>query len=180
MITIRNTLVICLGVLFICFGATVDVNVPWRESEIPITGQSLAVLVVGFVFGRKIGMLAIAIYLTLGLIGLPVFANGSSGIKTLLGSSGGFLYGFLAGGYVCGLLQEKGYERSYPHSLAAMTAGTALILMCGIAQLTFLYGFDKALEYGLLPFWPGAVVKIILGAAIIYYIPTNSHLGKRC
>ena len=52
-----------------------------------------------------------------------------------------------------------------------MAIGTALILICGIAQLTFLYGLDKALEYGFWPFWPGALVKIILGAVIIYYMP---------
>ena len=52
-----------------------------------------------------------------------------------------------------------------------MATGTALILICGIAQLTYLYGLEKALEYGFWPFWPGALVKIILGAVIIYYMP---------
>ena len=59
-----------------------------------------------------------------------------------------------------------------------MAIGTALILICGIAQLTFLHGLDKALEYGFWPFWPGALVKIILGAVIIYYIPKEQYLGQ--
>lgn len=168
-----------LGALLIIFGAMVDVNVPWQDSVIPVTGQSLAVLVVAFVLGRKIGMLAIAVYLILGILGLPIFANGASGIATLMGGSGGFLYGFLVGGYACGLLQEKGYERTYANGLVAMTAGTALILICGIAQLTFLYGFEKALQYGFWPFWPGAIVKIILGAAIVYYIPLKRYSEKK-
>jgi len=63
--------------------------------------------------------------------------------------------------------------------LVAMAAGTALILICGIAQLTFLYGFEKALQYGLLPLWPGAIVKIILGAAIVHYIPLKRYPEKR-
>ena len=62
-----------LGALLIIFGAMVDVNVPWQDSVIPVTGQSLAVLVVAFVLGRKIGILAIAVYLILGLLGLPIF-----------------------------------------------------------------------------------------------------------
>ena len=109
---------------------------------------------------------------------MPVFAKGASGIDTLMGGSGGFLYGFLVGGYVCGALQENGFGASFAESLIAMTIGTALILICGIAQLTFLYGLEKALEYGFWPFWPGALVKIILGAVIIYYIPKEQYLGQ--
>ena len=178
MIINRDHLTASLGLIFIIFGAMVDVNVPWKDSAIPVTGQSLAVLVVAFVLGRKIGMLVIAVYLILGLFGLPIFANGASGISTLMGGSGGFLYGFLVGGYACGLLQEKGYERTYANGLVAMAAGTALILVCGIVQLTFLYDFEKALQYGFLPFWPGAIVKIILGAAIVYYIPLKRYTEK--
>lgn len=175
----RNTLMIGLGVLFICLGAMVTFNFQWKETAIPITGQSLAVLVVGFVLGRKRGVLVISIYLLLGLIGLPVFAKGASGIETFNGGSGGFLYGFLLGGYVSGVLQEEGYGRRFLHCLTAMTIGTAVILIFGIAQLTSLYGFEKALQYGFYPFWPGAIVKIILGAVIIYYIPKECYLGRR-
>jgi biotin transport system substrate-specific component len=175
----RDTLMISLGVLLICLGAVVAFTFRWSESNIPITGQSLAVLVVGFVLGRKRGLLAIAIYLILGLVGLPVFAKGASGVETFMGGSGGFLYGFLAGGYVCGVLQEEGYGRRFLHCLAAMTIGTIIILVFGIAQLTFLYGFEKALQYGFFPFWPGAIVKIILGTAIIYYIPKEIYSGRR-
>jgi biotin transport system substrate-specific component len=87
------------------------------------------------------------------------------------------LYGFLAGGYVCGALQENGFGDSFAECLTVMTIGTVLILACGIAQLTYLYGLDKALEYGFWPFWPGAIVKIILGAAIVYFVPKERYLG---
>ena len=69
----RNTLMIGLGVLFICIGAMVAFNFQWKESDIPITGQSLAVLVVGFVLGRKRGLLAIAIYLILAPLSIACF-----------------------------------------------------------------------------------------------------------
>ncbi len=175
----RNTLMIGLGVLVISFGAMVAINFQWNESEIPITGQSLAVLVVGFVLGRKRGVLAISIYLILGLVGLPIFANGASGVESFTGGSGGFLYGFILGGYVSGVLQEEGYGRRFLHCLVAMTIGTVIILVFGIAHLTYLYGFEKALQYGFFPFWPGAIVKIILGAVIIYFIPKEKYLGRR-
>jgi biotin transport system substrate-specific component len=173
----RDTLMVGLGLLLICLGAMVSIALPWKGSAIPITGQSLAVLVVGFVLGRKRGLLVIAIYLIAGLAGLPVFAKGASGIDTLMGGSGGFLYGFLVGGYVCGALQENGFGDSFAEGLIVMATGTALILICGIAQLTYLYGLEKALEYGFWPFWPGAIVKIILGAVIVYYIPKDQYLG---
>ena len=173
----RDTLMVGLGLLLICLGAMVSIALPWKGSAIPITGQSLAVLVVGFVLGRKRGLLVIAIYLIAGLAGLPVFAKGASGIDTLMGGSGGFLYGFLVGGYVFGALQENGFGDSFAEGLIVMATGTALILICGIAQLTYLYGLEKALEYGFWPFWPGAIVKIILGAVIVYYIPKDQYLG---
>ena len=173
----KDILMVGLGLLLIYSGAMVSIDLPWKDSGIPITGQSLAVLVVGFVLGRKRGLLIIAIYLIMGLAGLPVFANGASGIDTLVGGSGGFLYGFLVGGYVCGALQENDFGVSFAGCLTAMGIGTALVLICGIAQLTHLYGLDKALEYGFWPFWPGAIMKIILGAAIVYFIPKERYLG---
>ena len=173
----KDILMVGLGLLLICLGAMVSIDLPWKDGGIPITGQSLAVLVVGFVLGRKRGLLVIAIYLITGLVGLPVFAKGASGIDTLMGSSGGFLYGFLVGGYVCGALQENSFGDSFAECLTVMTIGTALILVCGIAQLTYLYGLDKALEYGFWPFWPGAIMKIILGAAIVYFVPKERYLG---
>ena len=173
----KDILMVGLGLLLICLGAMVSIDLPWKDGGIPITGQSLAVLVVGFVLGRRRGLLVIAIYLIAGLAGLPVFANGASGIDTLMGGSGGFLYGFLVGGYVCGALQENGFGVSFAECLTAMTIGTALILICGIAQLTYLFGLDKALEYGFWPFWPGAIVKIILGAAVVYFVPKERYLG---
>ena len=109
----KDILMVGLGLLLICLGAMVSIDLPWKDGGIPITGQSLAVLVVGFVLGRKRGLLVIAIYLIAGLAGLPVFAKGASGIDTLMGSSGGFLYGFLVGGYVCGALQENSFGDSF-------------------------------------------------------------------
>lgn len=158
---------VLLSVLFIVFLAQISINVPVGESDIPITGQTFAVLLVAYFFKRRIGMIAILSYVLLGVIGLPFFADGKSGIGVLMGGSGGFLVGFIFSVYAVGYLGEKDWPMSFTKSLLAMTLGTMIILFFGIGRLTLIYGFDKALEYGFYPFWRGAIFKIILGATIL-------------
>jgi len=158
---------ILFSVLFIALFAQISINVPIGESDIPITGQTFAVLLVAYFFKCSIGTLAVFSYVLLGAIGLPIFANGTSGIDTLTGASGGFLTGFIFSAYVVGYLGEKDWSISFFKSLLAMTIGTTIILLFGIGRLAFMYGVDKALEYGFYPFWKGAIFKILLGATIL-------------
>jgi len=158
---------ILLSVLFITFFTQISINVPVGESDIPITGQTFAVLLVAYFFKRRFGTIAVFSYVLLGLIGLPIFADGKSGITVLIGGSGGFLFGFIFSAYVVGYLGEKNWQISFTKSLLAMMIGTLLILFFGIGRLALIYGFDKAMEYGFYPFWKGAIVKIILGATIL-------------
>ena len=158
-----NYLKLFLAVILIAISAQITINV----GPIPISGQSLAVLLVGFFLGSFFGPLAILFYLLLGSIGLPIFADGASGWATLQGGSGGFLWGFLLGAYVIGLLGEKGWGSSFGQSLLAMFLGTVVIVTCGLIQLSILYDFPRALEYGLYPFIWGAVIKIIIGAGVM-------------
>ena len=165
---VKELLLIFLGAFVIYLGALVSFSINWSALEIPITGQSLAVLVVGFLLGRKLGMRAVAVYLLLGIIGLPVFAEGKFGMEILTGGSGGFLYGFLFAAYFIGWLRESGFDKNFLLCLLAMTFGTAVIIAFGVGHLSYLYGFEKALEYGFYPFWQGAIVKIFLGAIIVF------------
>jgi len=167
---IKLFLIIVLGTLFIYLGALVAFDFNLNEIKIPITGQSLAVLVVGFLLGKKAGFLAVLLYLLLGILGLPVFANGAHGIEVFTKGSGGFLYGFLFSAYLIGMMSELFKKKNIWLCISAMALGTAIILFFGIAHLTYLYGFEKALEYGFFPFWQGALVKIIMGAAIVFII----------
>lgn len=161
---------ISLGTLIIYLGALVSFDLNLNETKIPITGQSLAVLVTGFLLGRRNGFSAVLVYLLLGIFGLPVFANGASGMEVFTKGSGGFLYGFLFAAYLIGVISESEKNKNFGICLGAMALGTAAILFFGIGHLTYLYGFEKALEYGLYPFWKGAVVKIIMGAVMVYGI----------
>ncbi len=158
---------ILLSVLFVGLFAQLSIDVPVGESNIPITGQTFAVLLVAYILGSQKGLLAITAYVLLGLLGAPIFADGKSGVEVLLGGSGGFLIGFIVSAYPTGLLGEKGWRKDFPKSLLAMAIGTIIILIFGIGRLSQLYGFSKGLAYGFYPFWQGAIIKIFLGAAAL-------------
>jgi Uncharacterized conserved protein len=162
-----NILKILLGLIFLISMTQFSIDLSLKEVNIPITGQSLAVLLVAGLLGAKIGSLTIALYLILGGFGLPVFANGGSGWETFGKGSGGFLYGFLIAGGLIGWLSNQWGIAKFGKNIGLMTIGTVLILVFGVGHLTAKYGLEKALEYGFYPFWPGAVIKIILGGLML-------------
>lgn len=162
---------IILATLFIALFAQLSIDVPVGESSIPITGQTFAVLLSAYWLRQKSGTIAVFAYVLFGTLGLPIFADGKAGWEILIGGSGGFLMGFIFAAFIIGYLGQEDWQRSFPKSLLAMTIGTAIILFFGIGRLASLYGLEKGLAYGFYPFWKGAIVKIILGAAILplYY-----------
>ncbi|MEM9822566.1 MAG: biotin transporter BioY [Bacteroidota bacterium] len=152
-----------LSVLFISLFAQLQITLNLNETGIPITGQTFAVLLVGALLGRKWGPLAVALYLLVGGLGLPVFAKGASGWAVFGKGSGGYLYGFVLGAFIAGMLADWGWGKSYGKGFLLQLLGTLAIMAFGLAQLTVLYGWSKAVEYGFRPFWIGAIIKIILG-----------------
>lgn len=162
-----------LAAIFIAIFAQITIPLPY----IPITGQSFAVLLVAYLLGWNRGMIAVLLYLFAGAIGLPVFAEGASGIAKLKGNSGGFLYGFVVAAFVVGYLSEKLESSSFNSALQIMTLGTGVILFFGVMHLSIHIGFQKALQYGLYPFIAGAVVKIVLGAVVGDYLKKNKTLS---
>lgn len=167
----KNIIYVLLGVAFIALSAQVTIDVPINNGGIPISGQSFAVLLVAYILGNQWGSWAAILYLIAGAAGLPVFADGESGLHVLAGSSAGFLYGFVIAASIVGYLGDIGWGRSFLKSLLAMFIGTAIIIAMGLVKLTLMYDFSKALEYGFYPYWQGAIVKIIVGATIVplYY-----------
>lgn len=169
--TNKNILQILAAIIFIALFAQLTIPITVGESSIPITGQTFAVLVAAYFLRQNKGTLAVLLYVALGLIGLPIFAEGKAGWSVLTGGSGGFLIGFILSAYVIGYLGNKNWDKFFIKSLLAMTIGTAIILLFGVGRLIQLYGLERGLAYGFYPFWQGAVVKIVLGAAVwpIYY-----------
>ncbi len=160
---------IVLGSLFVA--AMAQLSIPLQP--VPITGQTLAVLLVGMVLGSRRGALALTAYLGEGLAGLPVFAGAKYGLATMLGPTGGYLVGFIAAAWLVGLLAERGFDRSLFKTLVAMVAGNLVIYAFGLAWLsTFpfvsgLIGEAGLLSLGMLPFLIGDALKAVLAALLL-------------
>jgi len=167
---LKPVLYLLLSVVFIGFFAQIAYDVPWSDTTIPISGQTFAVLVVGMLLGKVWGTLAVVIYLLIGGLGLPVFADGGFGWESFEKGTGGFLIGFAVAAFVVGYLAEQGWSQTFSKCLYAMLIGTLVIMAFGVAYLTHLYGFGKGLEYGFYPFVPGAILKIFLGALVVFYL----------
>ena len=158
---------ILLSIVFISVFAQITINLPTNTGNIPITGQTFAVLLVGYAMPRPWGMLSLLAYLLLGGIGLPIFADGNHGWEVITGNSGGFLLGFVVAAGAMGYLRANNWSYSFSKSLLAMTIGTLIILLFGVGRLTYLFNVKDALAWGLYPFVWGAIIKIVLGAAVL-------------
>jgi biotin transport system substrate-specific component len=153
-----------VGAVAVALAARVAVPVPL--SPVPMTLQPLAVLAVGGLLGAAGGVAALATYLALGLLGLPVFAGGSAGVVHLLGPTGGYLLAFPLAAGVVGAL--AGRASGVLRVLGACALGMALIHLGGVAQLALLGGDPAtAFRVGFVPFLTGDLLKVGLAAAVI-------------
>ncbi len=148
-------------------GLSAQVAIPLSFTPVPITGQTLAVLLVGALLGSVRGSVTVLLYLAEGAAGLPVFAGGGAGAAVLLGSTGGYLAGFVPAAFITGYLAERGWDRRIGATLVAMLLGTVAIYAVGLAWLGLYAGTENLLAIGLYPFVPGAIVKIIVAAALV-------------
>ncbi len=163
---LRDAVLIVLGTLFVTLLAQVKIPLPF--TPVPLTGQTLAVLLIGATLGARRGAASIVLYIALGAVGLPVFAGGASGLAYLAGATLGYLIGFVIAAYIIGLLAERGLERSVRTSVLPFLIGTVIIYVCGVAWLTFVLGsFSKALSAGLLPFLIGDAIKLLAASLVL-------------
>ena len=135
---------------------------------VPVTMQSLAVLLIGAAFGSRLGAATMVLYLAEGALGLPVFAGASGlGLPYMLGPTGGYLAGFVLAAFAVGFFAERGAARSVPQLLGAMALGHVVLFALGYAWLAQLIGPAAAWTGGVLPFILGTVVKTLLGALLV-------------
>ncbi|MBA7597781.1 MAG: biotin transporter BioY [Calditrichaeota bacterium] len=153
------------GSLLVALSAQVAFPLPF--SPVPVTAQTLAVLLVGALLGGVRGGVSLLLYLGQGVAGLPVFAAGGAGVAYFLGPTGGYLLGFVAGATLTGLLAERGWDRRIATTLMAMLLGIAAIYATGLAWLALFAVTDNVLAAGLYPFMPGAVIKIVAAALLL-------------
>ncbi|MEG8034317.1 biotin transporter BioY [Sphingomonas sp. LR61] len=155
-----------LGGALLTAGAA-QVSVPlW---PVPITGQTLAVLLVGSALGARRGALSMLVYALLGVVGLPVFAGGSAGVGVLVSPSGGYIVGFVAAAALVGWIAERFGDRPLRNSVLSFALGTVVTFAAGMVWLAVSLGLDlqQTLAFGLYPFVLGGAVKALLGAGII-------------
>ena len=150
---------------------------------VPMTMQSLVVidgaglglcsylaegaLMLGMAYGSRLALGTLLLYLAEGAAGLPVFAGTNAGFAYMIGPTGGYLIGFVLAAVLIGCLAERGWDRSPLKALAAMTVGHVVVFVPGVAWLSLLFGFDKAVMLGLTPFWGATLLKTLLGAALM-------------
>jgi biotin transport system substrate-specific component len=172
---LREVLLVVGASLITAAAARIAFPVPW--SPVPLTGQTFAVLLTGAALGARRALLAQALYLVEGAMGLPFFAGGLGGPLVLAGPTGGFLLAFPLAAAVTGTCAEHGWDRRFGTMLASMLLGSAVILVSGLAVLSHFVPADRLLAAGLLPFLPGDVIKAVAAALVLpaAWRFTNGH-----
>jgi biotin transport system substrate-specific component len=162
----RDVVLVVAGALFIFL--TSKVVIPVAGSPVPITGQTFGVLMVGGALGLRRGAVGVALYVLLGVVGLPFFAEGKGGLTVIWGATGGYLIGFILAGAVVGRLAELGWDRKIGGALGAMVVGSAMIYAVGLPWLKVVTGLtvEETIAQGLTPFLIGDAIKIILAAVL--------------
>ena len=150
-----------LGSGIMAISAQITIPLPF----VPITGQTLGLTIIALSMGSKVATGSIALYLLEGALGLPVFALGSFGVMSLLGPSGGYLWGFLPAAYLIGLISEK--KLTFLSAFVAGSVGTAVVFASGLIQLSFFVPLEDLLSVGLYPFLVGGLIKIILATLAV-------------
>ena len=163
---IPNILGSLIAIAALGAAAQLSISLPESVSVAPITGQSLAVLLVAHLLKWKWGFLSTSAYLLLGLLGVPVFSDFSSGSEVVFGPTMGYFIGFIIAVLAVGKLAETQKSR-FPFYLLQMLIGTLIILLIGWLGLFRFLEPKEAFMKGILPFLPGALVKILIGAILL-------------
>ena len=160
-----DAVAVTAGAAFVALAAQVAVPL-W---PVPITMQTLAVLLVASAFGAVRGSLSMSLYLIAGLLGAPVFSDGGSGVAVVFGPSGGYIVGFVLAGCLTGRLSEREWHRPTLKAAVACGVGTIATFAVGLPWLMVALGatVNETLQWGLYPFIVGGIVKTAAAAILI-------------
>lgn len=161
---VRHIALIAIGALVVAL--TAQIYIP--TTPVPFTGQTFGVLVVGAALGFRRGAASLLLYLAIGALGVPVYAEGDSGTAVLTGFTGGYLVGFVLAAAVVGRLAELGWDRRLVGAVVTMVVGTAIIYAIGVPWLKLTTGmsWSAAVAAGLTPFLVWDAAKAVLAAVI--------------
>lgn len=155
------------GTLFLALMAQIAIPVP--GSPVPVTGQTLAVLLLGTAYGANLGVSTLALYLLVGIAGAPVFSKGHHGLSWLTGPTGGYLAGMLVAAFITGLLAGRKWDQRITTVIPTMIAGDAIIFTFGLLWLHHATGMSWALTFknGFTPFILGEFLKIAIASTAL-------------
>jgi len=160
-----EVVLVAAGAALVALGARLTIPLPF--TQVPITGQTFAVLLVGAALGSTRGAASMMTYLAAAVAGLPIFSGGACCLPWLLGPTGGYLMSYPFAAWITGRLAERGWDRRFGTAALAMLAGTAVIYAFGVTWLSTFVGWERTLFAGLLPFLPGDAVKLTLAATLL-------------
>ena len=155
------------GTIFL--SALAQIAIPVPGSPVPVTGQTLGVLLIGSTYGAGLGLTTFAMYLLAGIAGAPVFAGASFGLEKITGATGGYLIGMLVATYLLGLLANRRMDQRFLTALPSMLCGSVIIFSFGLIWLHYFTGQDWAwtINAGLTPFIVGEVLKITMAGSAL-------------
>jgi len=163
----RNVVLVVGTSLLLALSAQIAIPLPF--SPVPITSQTLVVLLAGAVLGSRLGALSVLVYITEGAVGLPFFAKGGAGLTYLRGVTTGYIIGFVVAAFMVGLLVEGGLGRKFSTAILAMLIGNIILYCFGLAWLKSALNISmrKAFAFGLYPFILGDLYKIGLASVLL-------------
>jgi len=162
---LRNVILAIAGSLLLWLSA--KVQIPFYP--VPMTMQTMVVMGLGAALGWRLATATMILYMLEGAAGLPVFAGTPEkglGLVYMAGPTGGYLLGFIAASGVIGWLAEKGADKNVFKMFGSMLIGTAVIYLCGVTWLSSFIGVEKAIQFGVVPFLYGDLLKAALAASL--------------
>ena len=177
---VRDIVLVVAGVVLIALCA--QIVIPWHP--VPLTGQTFAVLLVGGLYGTVRGVITLAAYVAVGLLGIGVFADGNSGWEYFQGPTGGYLIGFVLAAGLVGYMAERGLDRRVVPMIGALLLATAIIYALGawwlaeweVPSTGEAFGWSAAYSSGVEPFILGDLVKL---AAVAGLLPAGWALAEK-
>lgn len=162
-------------IIFTALGAFVRIPLPF--SPVPITLQTLFVLLSGALLGNNLGLVTQLSYILLGISGLPIFTGAGSGLFYILGPTGGYLLGFVLAALFLDRFIKFGKDDLFT-VFSILCIADSILLACGVLWLKFLFGYSlaKALFIGFIPFIPGDLLKAF--AAAVLYLNLKTRLKE--
>ncbi|MCB0384453.1 MAG: biotin transporter BioY [Bdellovibrionales bacterium] len=144
-----------------------QVAIPLPFTPVPVTGQTFGLLFVSLLWGRRLSFETLLLYIGLGSLGLPIFAQFKSG---LAGATSGYLLGMLVASWIVGTLADRGWARSYLKAFVAGVIGLVVVFAFGLLILRYFVPSGMVLSAGLYPFMPGAILKLLLASGLSVHL----------